>query len=385
MRIGSIGRAGGVVALMSFACTSSVLAHSSVTGEERANLEELTELADLVAVGTVASVEYVVAAAEGEEGTVPYTIVTYHLEEKVRGIIKRRSTGKVQPRLKIKPDLKQGSQRLKKLTQRAEKMQAKAEIAARELEDSTLVLKFVGGADGMGGFMSVIGVPQFQEGERDILFVQSNGEDERCPLVNCEYGRYRISGNQVFNTHGQPVRGIVGNGAVARGKRNKAFEKFSYPTPSFDNLMKNPAVLEMIQLTGAEIESVRRDYDLQKPAKITITTAPSSELANDSAGKDPDAKGRRSGGRARAVIGSRPIGKDAMMKKIKELHGKSKRAPNGIVSADRNKPIVLRVAQLQAAGDPGEQRAQPKGTPEELEEIRALQEQGGNPVLQRNR
>jgi hypothetical protein len=108
------------------------------------------------------------------------------------------------------------------------------------------------------------------------------------------------------------------------------------------------------------------------------------DAAGDEANKDPDAKGRKSGNTARAAIGNRPVAVSAMLAKIKAIHGKTERQPQGVSSADKQKKVVLRGgSQKTKPGAASERQEQPKGTPEELNEIRALQAQDGNPVLKR--
>ena len=50
----------------------------------------------------------------------------------------------------------------------------------------SLTLRFAGGADGRGGFVDVTGVPTFEVGDDDILFVKGNGSD------GCPAGRMRV-------------------------------------------------------------------------------------------------------------------------------------------------------------------------------------------------
>jgi hypothetical protein len=53
-----------------------------------------------------------------------------------------------------------------------------------------LTLEFLGGEiDGAG--MRVVGMPQFAEGDTDILFIAGNGM-RFCPLVAMMHGRYRV-------------------------------------------------------------------------------------------------------------------------------------------------------------------------------------------------
>lgn len=57
-------------------------------------------------------------------------------------------------------------------------------------EQREVVLEFLGGTLGDES-LSVGGVPKFNPGEREILFVQKNGL-QFCPLVRLGHGRYRV-------------------------------------------------------------------------------------------------------------------------------------------------------------------------------------------------
>lgn len=333
MSITRFGFAGGALILASVAFATAAPAHGPQGPEERSDLEALVEQANLVAMGTVSNVKYVNVTSE--QGNVPHTIVTYKLKESLRG----------------KPS------------------------------GETFSLRFMGGSDGMGGFMTVTGVPLFQEGEQDILFVQGNGEDGRCPLVNCEYGRFRVHQNQVFNTHGQPVRAIRGQRAIARGRRAEPFQKFSYPAPSFDDLMKNSAFRATLEKMGRDPAATREEYDRRAPKQITWTRRQPPTRANDKAGQDPDAKGRASGGKPESPIGAAPLGVDAMVAKIKELHGKSRRQPAAVASANPEARIEAPRAGNASPGRSDEKAEPPQQSDADKEEVRRLKAQGYNPVL----
>ncbi len=85
-------------------------------------------------------------------------------------------------------------------------------IFATEGKPTQVTLRFIGGPDGQGRFLSVEGVPMFQPGDEDVLFVRSNGEDG-CAVVMCEFGRYRIFKEAVYEAHGSPVT-RVGKGRI---------------------------------------------------------------------------------------------------------------------------------------------------------------------------
>ncbi|MFN7976241.1 MAG: hypothetical protein U0166_28565 [Acidobacteriota bacterium] len=63
----------------------------------------------------------------------------------------------------------------------------------------TITLRFQGGPDGHDRFLMVSGIPQFQVGDRALLFV-GNVAAPVCPLVGFEQGCIRLEGGQAKTT-----------------------------------------------------------------------------------------------------------------------------------------------------------------------------------------
>jgi hypothetical protein len=61
-----------------------------------------------------------------------------------------------------------------------------------------VTLRFLGGAaaDGVRS-LSVSGIPEFDLGDRDLLFVGDDNGRSACPLVDCESGRLPVVGDQI--------------------------------------------------------------------------------------------------------------------------------------------------------------------------------------------
>lgn len=78
-----------------------------------------------------------------------------------------------------------------------------------------ITLRFEGGPDGTGRAMLVPGMPMFDIGDRDILFVSHN-RNLPCPLVGWEQGRFRVINNAVYTEQGQEV-GVSSGGQLAFG------------------------------------------------------------------------------------------------------------------------------------------------------------------------
>jgi len=67
-----------------------------------------------------------------------------------------------------------------------------------------------------GRILLASGLPLFQVGDHDILFVRGNGESA-CPLVGCEGGRYRVIRGGLYSDDGREIL-PDGSGGVRRGR-----------------------------------------------------------------------------------------------------------------------------------------------------------------------
>lgn len=219
-------------------------AHSPQNPEAVSNMGKLSGAANLVMRGTVTSVEYRMSGP-GENGSkgIPYAFVTYSVGKVLQGA----SPGK------------------------------------------TLTMRFIGGTDGQGGFVEAEGVPKFEAGDEDILFVVGNGM-VGCPLVMCEFGRFRVLDNAVYEAHGKPVLSVKGSKIVADGPAATAFQSFSYPAPTFDQLVKRPEVAAKIRASGLTFEQARAKYLAEAPKTIELTEAdPAGSTKAQQSGMNVDA------------------------------------------------------------------------------------------------
>jgi hypothetical protein len=319
-------------------------AHRSDAKEQAARLDSMAEEANLVFIGSVVEVTYRQARIEGGDGELPYTIVTY----RVRDVLRGKSPG------------------------------------------DTFTMRFPGGADGRGSFIEVSGVPVFQVGDQDLLFVRGNGE-QGCPLVQCEQGRFRILGGAVYNTHGFPVRGYKESQIIARGLPPVEFRKFSYPAPSFDNLMQNPEAQERLRTQNLSLEEARKRYESQAPKQIEVrtvfpatTTQPRSDQLVAVESPSRDLPSRVTTPAPPAEIKPDASGLDEFVSTVKDATGKASRAPVELKSVDPNAEIVLKLTGPQAASAPAvPQATSAPATAEEEAEIRALEAQDFNPVIRK--
>jgi len=201
-------------------------AHSPIAAETSGELVGLVDAANLVVVGTVAEVRYVNARDPETKALVPHAVVTYRVERLLRGKV---------------------------------------------LGEKSVTIRFIGGPDGQGRFLKVDGVPLFQDGDQDVLFLAGNGEDGNCPLARCEYGRFRISKERVYDTHGSPVSAIVKNSTISRGLPPPELTSFHYPTPAFDDLIQNPEVQRAMKAQGLTPETARARYQEGAPKMMELT------------------------------------------------------------------------------------------------------------------
>jgi hypothetical protein len=315
-------------------------AHTSVDTEQVTQPTILAEEANLIFIGDVIEVTYLEARIEGSDSNLPYTVVTYRVKDVLRG----------------KPP------------------------------GETFTMRFPGGTDGRGGFVEVSGVPVFEKGDQDLLFVRSNGE-QGCPLVGCEWGRFRILNGAVYNTHGSPVRGFKESHIIARGLPPAEFQKFSYPAPTFDHLTNNPEVQRLLRAKGISLEEARKHYESEAPKQIEVrkvypemqTRTTPDQLATVESGLSG-----LTAPKTAAEIAPTASGLDQFVSMIKDAIDKSSRAPVALKSIDPKAEIILKLSGPQAAPAPPELKAETAtSTPEEAAEIKALKAQDFNPVIRK--
>lgn len=125
---------------------------------------------EAVVEGTVESVRFVTSQGNTAQPGVPHTFVTYHIDRVLRGTVR----------------------------------------------GDTVTLRFFGGLDVTGDelvFASNGIEPDV--GDHDLLLIAGNGTAE-CPLIDCDFGRYRVIGGAVYDEHGRDVV-IVDNQRLGRG------------------------------------------------------------------------------------------------------------------------------------------------------------------------
>jgi len=229
------------IAIGALAPVGAALAHSGID-DKQPDLKTLAAQSALVVYGDVADISYANSRpTEEEPNGVPHTFVTYKVRETLRG-------------------------------------QAQG----------TIVLRFIGGADGRGGVYMETTTPVFARGQSDILFIKGGAPDD-CPLVACVDGRFRVGGGGVYNGWGVPVV-EARKGLVIGGRPDLSLLKMELPRPSFEALAGRPEIKELMgrQFAGASMDELRKRYEAEAPAQSVVSYEVSSERgAEDQGVKSP--------------------------------------------------------------------------------------------------
>lgn len=231
-----------VVSCIGALLTPAAFAHSPTQPENSEDLSKAVAGAQAVVHAVVTDVQYRISTKRSErEEALPHTFVTYKIRDTIRGKVK----------------------------------------------DQTLTLRFVGGPDGQGRFLTVSDAPLFNVGHEDILLVQGNGKNP-CPLVNCGYGRFRIHEGRVYNSEGFPVIALEKNRVVTGIEREPALLKFSFPAPGFDQLIKREDVRKQAQTLG-NVDELKRRYEQEAPkaTNFAIETSKPAEQADKADSSTP--------------------------------------------------------------------------------------------------
>jgi len=151
---------------------SSVASVGAMAHDGQPTVGTLVGQSDLVFHGVVERIEYRMSNPGGQEGTrVPYTFVTYRVNDVIRG----ETEGEV-------------------------------------------TLRFIGGLDEQAGrYLQTSHSPQFDLGDEDILFVQGNAQ-RLVPLVGDISGRLRVIDGQIYNENAHSVN-LALDGSLIVGNR----------------------------------------------------------------------------------------------------------------------------------------------------------------------
>ena len=170
-------------AIAACAILTAIAAPSPASTVEPKSLPELASAAELVFEGEVVRVAHRVSTVIDEaDAKLPHTFVTFSIKRVLKG---------------------------------------------HTQDPTSITLRFMGGSNGEGKTLIVSGVPEFQVGDRDILFVKGNGKS-LCPLVGSDQGRLRVVRGQVYNDRGAAVW-IAADGRLASGDESIDITRVGYP------------------------------------------------------------------------------------------------------------------------------------------------------------
>ncbi|WP_020405732.1 hypothetical protein [Hahella ganghwensis] len=143
------------ITLLAVCMALPAFAHQSAS---RLDVATMAKQSDLVFRGKVVDINYRQSEAKGQLKPLPYTYVTYAVDEVLHG----------------------------------------------QYQESELTLRFLGGITEQGEIMMNTSSPHMDMGDEDILFVQDNGGSE-CPLVDCSMGRLRVIHGEIYSEYGQSL------------------------------------------------------------------------------------------------------------------------------------------------------------------------------------
>lgn len=310
--------------------------HSGTGSEAGGDLATLSSRSNLVFIGKVTRVDYRLARRTDEGRALPHAIVTYEIQRVLRG----DSPGK------------------------------------------SFTMRFIGGSDGSGRFMEVNGVPQFQSGDEDLLFVTGNGDGD-CALVMCEWGRYRVLRGGVYNNHGFPVRAIRQTHAIARGDPPRELLTLRYPAPQFDELIKNADVQALMRRQNMSIAEMRKRYDAEAPKQIEVSRVVIPEPQND-ASKGGEGAERYAIATTPNPLPDGPMAIEEFVSTLQRIIAQAARKPTQIRSIDPTAPITVARAVVQSPRKTGAERAPAyTRTSADATEMEALRRSDFNPVIRR--
>ncbi|TQV89425.1 hypothetical protein [Aliikangiella coralliicola] len=208
------------------------------------NMDDMLGKADLVIQGKVVDISY----KDSAEG-LPHTFVTYKVDELISG-----ATGQKE-----------------------------------------ITLRFIGGQKKEGHvirYLSVSDVPEFEQGESDVLFISKNNQ-AICPLVSCSKGRFRNLSGIVASEDGQPLL-LTANqtyelgresmiGQIASTNRKEGFSKgvSNVQGESAGSAMQSKKGAAMLDVVSFVANLKERAYAMKSKGKIRQSIFKSANIKTD--------------------------------------------------------------------------------------------------------
>lgn len=210
----------GVQAEMEDSYKSLIMAQAIPKTAQEQSLKAPVENADFIFQGVVTKIEYRVSDNQPQ---LPHSFVTFKVEKLLKGKSNQQS----------------------------------------------ITLRFVGGPDGEGNFLTVSGVPLFDIGDRDVLFVKGNGKSG-CPLVECSAGRLRIINQQVFTADGRAI--------LQKSQAELAYGQPLALEEVTTNKIGNTVIRDVSSTAGNSQDSSGGDVVESQPALASLPSLKPSQL-----------------------------------------------------------------------------------------------------------
>lgn len=317
-----------------FACAGA-FAHAPDGDDPKEPLSRALAEAHAVIHGTVADVRYRLSEKNEAGERLPHTFVTY----KVRSVL------------------------------------------AGRVASEALTLRFLGGPDGQGRFLSVSESPMFEIGHEDVLLLRGNGTSH-CPLVDCGHGRFRVHKERVYNARALPILAVKEGRAIHGRTPESALLRYALPAPSFEGLLEREDVRRRaLELSGGNLAALKQRFDAEAPRGIEYATQPAKREANGD---------QANGGAAIARLAVRedpPIALAEFARTIAQLPGMRNASHRRVVeSVDPDRPFVAKLPGIGAPVQTPRVLARPIAESESDRRERQIVEQGGgDPVIDRVR
>ena len=316
-------------------------ARAATQNEQGNDLSYLSTRSNLIFVGKVVSVSHTISQTGGD-GTapLPFTLVTYTIEQVVHGT----------------------------------------------LQENSFTMRFIGGPDNRGNILTVTGVPHFQVNERDLLFVSSNGA-QSCPLVLCQWGRYRILKGDVYTHQGVPVQDVAENRAIAFGSPQEDFSVRTYPAPSFEELLRDPSFRDQVGESAIPLDELRILYEKYLSEEISEQTV-RGPRDQDNADDEVIETNTPSAPRSADTIRTSAISLDQFLDKLRVTLINVNVTPQPLRSIDANEVFSASSPPESGAPLPEAVRTDDDASdlipsPSDIEELRLLERHGYNPVIEK--
>jgi hypothetical protein len=196
--------------------------------------------------------------------------------------------------------------------------------------------------------------------------VSGNGT-QGCALAGCLDGRFRVLHGMVYDGTGAPVQRVESNQVMAGGQTPAELTTIRFPRPSFDALMKNAAVRDIVASQGLSIAEARQRYEAEAPAMVEMRAIAGKRNGNDRGGHGDGQPARES-----APSIERPMSADGFIAKLSSLSLARAESATAFESFDAQARIAAPSSQATAPAKAPAQRTAPARSAADRAEEAAL-------------